>query len=290
MRVDVGASGIDTVHPKQRIDMTKDNFIFYRQWWESIRELEPDEQRQAYDSIMRFVFEGIEPTDKYIRAVTSLMRSTIKRDLEKYERVCERNRANGKNGGRPRKTKTEKTDTNPNNPMGFENNPVQTVESEPDIADIITDAPPIELTPVAVITPESRTDLEQQFDAFRKSYPGTKRGFKAEFDNFKRKYPKTWREIIPLLAPALERLIDWHERSIAAGQFTPNYKNLATWLNQQCWTEELPEIIVTPITPRNNGTTAINHSNIDRQSEFARHIIDKLTTPDRPEPDISGNY
>lgn len=271
--------------------MAKDNFIFYRQWWESIRELDPDEQRQAYDAIMRFVFEGIEPTDKYIRAVTSLMRSTIKRDIEKYERVCERNRANGKNGGRPPKNKTEKTDTNPNNPVGFENNPAQTVKPEPEIADIIIDEPPIEPPPVVVIAPESRTDLEQQFDAFRKAYPGTKRGFKAEFDNFKRKNPKTWREIIPLLTPALERLIEWHERSIAAGQFTPNYKNLATWLNQQCWTEELPEIIVNPITPRNNGTTAINHTSIDaNQYDIARLVATKLTTPDCPEPDISGDY
>lgn len=267
--------------------MAKDNFIFYRQWWESIRELDPEQQSRVYDALMRFAFEGIEPTDTIARAVTSLMRSMIKRDIEKYERVCERNRANGKNGGRPRKNKTEKTDTNPNNPVGFENNPAQTVKPEPEIADIIIDEPP----PVVVIAPESRTDLEQQFDAFRKAYPGTKRGFKAEFDNFKRKNPKTWREIIPLLTPALERLIEWHEQSIAAGQFTPNYKNLATWLNQQCWTEELPEIIVNPITPRNNGTTAINHTSIDaNQYDIARLVATKLTTPDCPEPDISGDY
>lgn len=288
MRVDVGASGIGTVHPKQRIIMAKDNFIFYRQWWESIRELEPEQQSRVYDALMRFAFEGIEPTDTIARAVTTLMRSTIKRDLEKYERMCERNRVNGLRGGAPKgNDNARKQSTENNRKQPKTTHSVASVESAPDI---ITDAPPIEPPPVAVITPESKTDLEQQFDAFRKSYPGTKRGFKAEFDNFKRKNPKTWREIIPLLAPALERLIDWHERSIAAGQFTPNYKNLATWLNQQCWTEELPEIIVTPITPRNNGTTAINHTNIDRQSEFARHIIDKLTTPDSPEPDISGNY
>lgn len=263
--------------------MAKDNFIFYRQWWESIRELEPDEQRQAYDAIMRFVFDGVEPTDKYIRAVTSLMRSTIKRDLDKYERVCERNRANGKHGGRPKKTETQKTDTNPNNPMGFENNPVVSESAPANPEPTIIDAEP-------TAVPESKTDLEQQFEDFRKSYPGTKRGFKAEFENFKRKNPKTWRDIVPMLAPALARLIEWHDRSIAAGNFTPNYKNLATWLNQQCWTEELPEITQTSLTPRNNGTNTINNGNNDRQSEFARHIIDKLTSPDCPEPDISGNY
>lgn len=271
--------------------MAKDNFIFYRQWWESIRELDPEQQSRVYDSLMRFAFDEIEPTDTVARAVTTLMRSTIKRDLEKYERMCERNRANGTKGGAPkgngnaRKRATENKPKQPKTTHSVELTP------EPEIAEIIINDEPPESPPVAVLVPESRTDLEQQFDAFRKRYPGTKRGFKIEFDNFKKKNPKTWREIIPLLAPALDRLIEWHERRIAAGQFAPNYKNLATWLNQQCWTEELPEIIETPITPRNNVTNTINSVNHDaNQYDIARLVATKLTTPDRPEPDISDDY
>ena len=271
--------------------MAKDNIVFYRQWWESIRELDPETQSKVYDALMRFAFEGIEPTDAIARAVTTPMRPTIIRDREKYERICERNRANGGKGGAPKGNNNARrttTENNPNQPktthsVVFE---IESRTPEPVIVDIAPDVSP----PTAVTVPDAKTDLEQQFDAFRKRYPGTKRGFKIEFDNFKKKNPKTWREIIPLLAPALDRLIEWHERRTAAGQFAPNYKNLATWLNQQCWTEELPEIIENPITPRNTVTNPINHGNIDRQSEFARHIIDKLTTPDRPEPDISGNY
>lgn len=257
--------------------MAKDNFIFYREWFNAIRELEPAEQLQSYDAIMRFVFEGVEPSDKYIRAVTAMMRSTIIRDREKYERVCERNRTNGIKGGRPRKTETQKTEPNPKNPMGFEKQSEQSTAEHDDKP-----------------TPEHRTAIEQQFEDFRVAYPGSKRGFAAEFDNFKRKNKTAWRDIVPLLMPALNRLIEWRERAAAAGQFVPNYKNLQTWLNKQCWTEELPEIKVTPIIPKTNATTASNigypKTDAVRQREFAEHIIDKLNRPNAPEPDISGNY
>nr|DAL02865.1 MAG TPA: putative replisome organizer protein [Caudoviricetes sp.] len=282
--------------------MAKDNFIFYRQWWESIRELEPEQQSIAYDALMKFAFDGVEPTDSVARALTAMMRSTIKRDLEKYERVCERNRANGKRGGAPKGNKNaRRNNDNPesnDNPKQPKTTHSVVLDAKPEIAEIIPDVvaehEPSE--PVIVISespPESQTELERMFDDFRRMYPGTKRGFKTEFDNFKRKNPKHWREIIPQLTPALQRLMDWHERARAAGQFVPNYKNLATWLNQQCWTEELPEI-QTPITPRNNGTNTINNGNTERfadnQIGIARLVVDKLTTPDRPEPDISGNY
>ena len=61
--------------------------------------------------------------------------------------------------------------------------------------------------------------------------PYYKRGHKTEFENFKKKYPKTWREIIPLLLPAIKKEIKYHEDAKAAGQFVPSYKHLQTWIN-----------------------------------------------------------
>lgn len=240
--------------------MSKNNFIFYRQWWESIRELDPMQQANAYDALMRFAFEGIEPTDAVARAVTSLMRSTIQRDIEKYERVCERNRANGSKGGAPhgnanaRKQTTENNRKQPKTTHSVDFDKTIETPTEPDVKpdDVQTES-------------KSLTDLEQQFDAFRQKYPGRKRGFKAEFDNFKRKNPKTYREIIPLLIPALDRLLEWNTRAHAAGQFVPGFKNLATWLNQQCWTEELPDVTPTstPGTPTPKSATAADYDDDD---------------------------
>lgn len=83
--------------------------------------------------------------------------------------------------------------------------------------------------------------LEEAFEAFRRAYPGRKRGHDTEFDAFKRKH-KNWTKIVPLLMPALQRLIEYNKAAEAAGQWKPNYANLSTWLYQARWEEELPEI------------------------------------------------
>lgn len=83
--------------------------------------------------------------------------------------------------------------------------------------------------------------LEELFEIFRKAYPGRKRGHDTEFDAFKRKH-KNWTKIVPLLMPALQRLIEYNKVAEAAGQWKPNYANLSTWLYQARWEEELPEI------------------------------------------------
>lgn len=85
------------------------------------------------------------------------------------------------------------------------------------------------------------TELEAQFDAFRKAYKGTKRGLKVELDNFKKKNDN-WREIIPTLMPALEREIEWREQMQAAGQFVPQWAHLQTWINQSRWETEFETV------------------------------------------------
>jgi hypothetical protein len=281
----------------KRIDMSKDNIIFYRQWWETIRELTPEQQSCAYDALLRFAFDGVEPTDAIARAVTTTMRSTILRDREKYERVCERNRANGKRGGAPRgndnarKERIEKTtQNNPKQPKTTHS--VVLNDTEPESTDIITVQPDTkEIEPMITTdeTASSHAEIRQMFEEFRLAYPGTKRGFQTEYDNFKRKNTR-YREIVPMLMPALNRLKQYHEQCAAAGRFCPNYKNLSTWINQRCWEEVLPPIIETKTSLSQNGSTEINHEHNDRRTEFARHIVDKLAAPDLPEPDISDFY
>lgn len=88
---------------------------------------------------------------------------------------------------------------------------------------------------------EHFSKLEEAFEVFRKAYPGRKRGHDTEFDAFKRKH-KNWTKIVPLLMPALQRLIAYNKTAEAAGQWKPSYANLSTWLYQSRWEDELPEI------------------------------------------------
>lgn len=128
------------------------------------------------------------------------------------------------------------------------------------------------------------TQSEQQFEDFRQHYPGIKRGFQIEFDNFKKKHPN-WQDILPLLIPAVDRLIAYSERCRARGQFVTEYPHLQTWLNQSRWEIEYPEVAEQQ-NPNNYGTSTL--SDYDRrQEEFRQHIIDKLSSPGDDEPDLS---
>ena len=95
------------------------------------------------------------------------------------------------------------------------------------------------------------SELEQLFEDFRKAYKGTKRGFKVEFGYFKKKHQQDWKEIVPQLMPALERMEAWRAQQQAAGMFVPQYAMLQTWLNQSRWTTEYE------INTTSNGTTEI---------------------------------
>ena len=97
-------------------------------------------------------------------------------------------------------------------------------------------------------------ELEEMFEAFRKAYKGTKRGFKVEFDNFKKKHQSDWKEIVPKLMPALENMEAWRKEQQQAGQFVPPYAMLQTWLNQQRWTTEYE------LTSKGNGEATGGHA------------------------------
>lgn len=136
------------------------------------------------------------------------------------------------------------------------------------------------------------TEFEQQFEDFRKHYPGIKRGFQKEFDNFKKKHPD-WQDLLPLLIPAVDRLIAYTEQRCARGEWVAEYPHLQTWLNQSRWEVEFPDITEQPNNKQhsNNGyyksSAEIEYER--RQAEFRDYISRKLATP-YEEPDISEYY
>lgn len=119
-------------------------------------------------------------------------------------------------------------------------------------------------------TAEPSSQLEQEFEEFRKAYRGRKRGHKEEFENFKKKNPD-WREIIPLLLPALQRLEEYNKAEQAAGRWVSQWPHLQTWLNQRRWTEELPEISTPasqqpeiPMPPQDDEYAWVDLGSIDK--------------------------
>ena len=70
--------------------------------------------------VFRWVFDYVndlnpEEPKGVLGAIIQPIKNNLKRDLEKWKAKCERNKENGRKGGRPRK--------NPENPDGFFKNP-----------------------------------------------------------------------------------------------------------------------------------------------------------------------
>lgn len=225
----------------------KDTLILYRDWWEAIKSLPANLQLEAYNSICEYAFEGTQPTEPMICAVTALMRSAIDRDKAKWEDVRRKRAEAGRRGAI--KTNTIKS-SQQTRQKSANTDKCQQMPTSVEIADKTQQEP-------QNTSPEQPSQLEKDFEDFRKLYPGTKRGLKTEIENLKKKYPKTWREIIPQLMPALKRLLAHHEAAKAAGQFTPHFANLATWINNARWEEEFPDITTNvKTTPETSEATS----------------------------------
>ena len=87
---------------------------------------------------------------------------------------------------------------------------------------------------------ESTNEPKAIFDNSRKIYPGRKRGLEVEFAAFK-KAVKDWRDVLPLLEPAIRKYNAHCENLKATGQFCPNHKDFCRWLKNRCWEEEYPD-------------------------------------------------
>lgn len=76
--------------PKQM----RNSLILYSEWYEILRELPDEDRLQALDAILQYGFEDIEPSDKYIKAITALIFKGIDKTRTRYEEKCEKNRQN----------------------------------------------------------------------------------------------------------------------------------------------------------------------------------------------------
>jgi len=98
-------------------------------------------------------------------------------------------------------------------------------------------------------------EIREEFDRFRKFYPGTKKGLDTEYENFVKK-TKEYSKVVYELYPAIEKYISWRDKKKSLNQFVPEYAHLTTWINQKRWEVELEDIVVTePISEKYRWTT-----------------------------------
>lgn len=152
-----------------------------------------------------------------IDADGNYFQNRMEEEIEKRSQFINSRTLNGSKGGRPKKANGKPYDK----PLG-----------QPKQNRIIN-----ENINENIIQNDYKIQIEE-FENFRKNYPGTKRGYEIEFENFKKKN-KDWEKILPLLSDALNYQISFRIEKAKTGGFVPEWKNLSTWINQRCWEEEM---------------------------------------------------
>jgi hypothetical protein len=96
----------------------KNTIVFYRDWKDIFESLQDKDCAALIRHIFRYVNDENPETDnEVVNAVFIPIRNTLKRDLKKWETICERNKINGSKGGRPKNPKE------PIKPSGLSGNP-----------------------------------------------------------------------------------------------------------------------------------------------------------------------
>lgn len=95
----------------------KKSFVLYCDLITVVEKLSNDEAGLLFKHILRYVNDQdpVSP-DRITELTFEPIKQSLKRDLEKYESVCDRNRENGKKGGRPKTQKTQSVFTEPKKP------------------------------------------------------------------------------------------------------------------------------------------------------------------------------
>ncbi|MDR2065715.1 MAG: DUF6291 domain-containing protein [Prevotellaceae bacterium] len=112
-----------------------DSFIFYKSWYNAIRDLPNDVRLEVYESAMRCAFgETVEGLKPLANVAFNFIKDDIQRQKQSYQSVVLKNKENGKKGGAPKGNQNAKkqrdeelekqpktTQNNPNNPNDNDN-------------------------------------------------------------------------------------------------------------------------------------------------------------------------
>ena len=91
--------------------MEKNSFLMYLDYEEHFNILSDEEVGQLMRAIMQYEKTREVPNlNGMLKMAFSFIKTQLDKDREKYEKICNKNKANGAKGGRPKKPK-EKNET-----------------------------------------------------------------------------------------------------------------------------------------------------------------------------------
>ena len=185
----------------------KKKVIVYADWINQFKDLTDEEAGKLIKHFFEYINDLNPVSDRLIELLFNPIKATLKRDLESWLNKQKTNKENGLKGGRPKKTETQ---NNPNNPVGFletQNNPQKGVSVNDNVNDIYS--------------------FNEFWSDYGKSVDKTK--CKAKFEKLSDKIKIKIKEVLPL-----------YVKSTPDKQFR---KNPQTWLNGECWNDEVKTIM-----------------------------------------------
>lgn len=112
----------------------KKSFVFYTEYREHLEMLPPEQIGELMLALIDYQETGEVPDlpkGSALAMCFSFIKKRMDKDNTKYEEKCERNRSNGKKGGRPTNQMViSETEENPNKPNGFSENQTVILETE----------------------------------------------------------------------------------------------------------------------------------------------------------------
>lgn len=138
----------------------KDTIIFYREWWEALKDADERVRLEVYAAIMEYSFAGKLPNLKQnAGTVFALIRPQLDRDAKKYKAQAE----NGARGGAPKGNNNAKK----NNPKTTQKQP-KTTQNNPNVdVDVDVDID-VDINPATEVAERARDGVT--FDAFWDAY------------------------------------------------------------------------------------------------------------------------
>lgn len=107
----------------------KKSFVLYCDLIHTIEKMSADQAGNLFKHILRYVNDlDPESNDLLIELTFEPIKQQLKRDLNKYFRICEKNKNNGILGGRPSKENPKE----PKKPNGLFNNPTEPKKADSD--------------------------------------------------------------------------------------------------------------------------------------------------------------
>lgn len=196
--------------------MAKESFLMYFSFESTFRAFTLEERSEMLFAFFDYNRTGEEPkfSSRELQLCWLTFKNQFDRDAAKYENVCNRNRRNGMNGGRPAK---------PKYPNGFLDNPNNPSEPKKAVTDTDTDTD-TDINKKSIInTPKSVFTFEDFWNAYGKKVD------RAKCEKLYAKIKESDRAKIKEHVP----------KYVAATPEVQYRKNPQTYINGKCWNDEI---------------------------------------------------